>query len=364
MNRRAILKGLLATSAVSLSGRRVLAGMLDLAPGQQMLPLPSFSDSSVVRSVAGLRPTRGAGVRIEVERQKTVLGKTIIHNYGHGGAGFTMSWGSAIEAANLVTSPEGKQIAILGAGVIGLSTAIILAERGAHVTVYTSATTPHTTSDVAGAQWSPAFTNGGNTVEEQARYFRILANTYKRFGLMVGARYAVSLKPNYIADGFKDGLQTVPDGILESPQRVERLPFSGATMGGTVFNSWLIEPPIYMPALMADVRARGGTIQKKSFDSLADIAGLSESIVDNCTGLGSAKLFDDSDLTPLKGQLVHLKPDTRMGYILLHHHGYLFCRNDVIVLGGSYEKGNFDATPDPAVTQKILTWHREFFTKG
>jgi D-amino-acid oxidase len=51
------------------------------------------SNSILLRERAGLRPCRRSGVRVAAD--KLADGRTVIHNYGHGGAGFTLSWGCA-----------------------------------------------------------------------------------------------------------------------------------------------------------------------------------------------------------------------------------------------------------------------------
>lgn len=61
--------------------------------------LPQISESQVVEHLVGLRPGRDA-VRLEAELQPG--GQMVIHNYGHGGAGVTLSWGCAEEVAHLV----------------------------------------------------------------------------------------------------------------------------------------------------------------------------------------------------------------------------------------------------------------------
>jgi D-amino-acid oxidase len=53
----------------------------------------------VLAERVGLRPFRKSGVRLERDRLRD--GRTVIHNYGHGGAGFTLSWGCAREVVNL-----------------------------------------------------------------------------------------------------------------------------------------------------------------------------------------------------------------------------------------------------------------------
>jgi D-amino-acid oxidase len=56
----------------------------------------------VLAERVGLRPFRRSGVRLERDRLRD--GRTVIHNYGHGGAGFTLSWGCALEALELAQS--------------------------------------------------------------------------------------------------------------------------------------------------------------------------------------------------------------------------------------------------------------------
>jgi D-amino-acid oxidase len=53
----------------------------------------------VLRERVGLRPFRKSGVRLE--REKLRDGPSVIHNYGHGGSGFTLSWGCAQQVVEL-----------------------------------------------------------------------------------------------------------------------------------------------------------------------------------------------------------------------------------------------------------------------
>jgi D-amino-acid oxidase len=55
----------------------------------------------------GLRPFRKSGVR--VERAHLRDGRTLVHNYGHGGSGFTLSWGCAEEVFDLATGSAGQR---------------------------------------------------------------------------------------------------------------------------------------------------------------------------------------------------------------------------------------------------------------
>ena len=61
---------------------------------------PALANAEVLRERVGLRPGRHE-VRLEVERR---AGGAIIHNYGHGGIGFTLSWGCALDVAALANA--------------------------------------------------------------------------------------------------------------------------------------------------------------------------------------------------------------------------------------------------------------------
>jgi D-amino-acid oxidase len=55
----------------------------------------------VLAERVGLRPFRKSGVRLEIGKLRN--GRTVIHNYGHGGAGFTLSWGCAENVLRVLT---------------------------------------------------------------------------------------------------------------------------------------------------------------------------------------------------------------------------------------------------------------------
>ena len=81
--------------------------------------------------------------------------------------------------------------------------------------------------------------------------------------------------------------------------------------------------------------AQGGGVRE--FASANDAAALPEPVVMNCTGLGSATLFKDDQLTPVKGQLTFLLPQPEVDYIYLRGELYMFPRRDGILLAGTHE---------------------------
>jgi glycine/D-amino acid oxidase-like deaminating enzyme len=80
-----------------------------------------------------LRPFRAQGPRIEAEQIGDAL---VVHNYGHGGSGWSLSWGSGTLAVRKAMTNSPSEIAVVGCGAIGLASAILAQEAGAKVTIY------------------------------------------------------------------------------------------------------------------------------------------------------------------------------------------------------------------------------------
>src|SRR5438045_9403989 len=100
-NRRDFIRGALATSALFAARSRVLA----LNYERHFAPV-KVSRDRVIREVVGLRPYRAEGFVVDAER---VGNKLIVHNYGHGGAGMTLSWGTASLAVDLLRDDLGTR---------------------------------------------------------------------------------------------------------------------------------------------------------------------------------------------------------------------------------------------------------------
>jgi glycine/D-amino acid oxidase-like deaminating enzyme len=123
----------------------------------------------------------------------------------------------------------------------------------------------------------------------------------------------------------------------------------------------MIETPVYLNSLMQDYLLFGGKLKIREFNSLTEINSLAETVVMNCTGLGSQKLFKDETLVPVRGQLCVLlpQPEIKYSYATGDHENilYMFPRKDGIILGGTFDKGNWSLEPDKQVTERILSGH-------
>ena len=342
---------------------------LSTAPLRPAVRPVRVSRDRVIRVVTGLRPYRPEGFVVRAER---FTEKLLVHNYGHGGGGVTLSWGTAEMAADLVTGdgPEGD-VAVLGAGAVGLATARLLQRRGRTVTIYARDLPPNTTSNIAGAQWSPSTVSDNLDGPFGAQFERAARLAYRHFQNLVGPGYGVRWIDNYFLSEDPPRGAEYASRIRDLYPQWEELegdehpfPTRYARRVATMF----IEPTRYLRALMWDFRAAGGRVVVGEIADLRRLAELPEPIIANCTGLGAKALFGDASLMPIKGQLVVLRPQPGIDYLSIgggrfsdSGSQYMFPRGDGVLLGGTFERGVGTLDSDPAETARILANHRAFF---
>jgi glycine/D-amino acid oxidase-like deaminating enzyme len=124
------------------------------------------------------------------------------------------------------------------------------------------------------------------------------------------------------------------------------------------YSTMLIEPPVYLNALLRDFYGAGGKLVVKEFRSRDEIKRLPEQVMFNCTGLGARALFGDQSLEPVRGQLEVLLPQPEIDYCYIGS-GYMFPRRDGIILGGTFDHGDWSLAPNPEQAAGILETHAE-----
>lgn len=332
-----------------------------LAVNPACLPPVKVAPNRVIRTVAGLRPYRASGFVVRAEALGT---KRLVHNYGHGGAGITLSWGTSRLAVDLGLPGHSGPVAVLGAGIMGLTTARLVQEAGFPVTLYAKALPPHTTSNIAGGQWE-AFSHyeeGQVTPEWQAQYARALDYSWRRFQILVGEEYGIRWVPTYQqssrditkpsrAGRYMPNARVVPPGEHPFPVDSQII----------CFDTMYAETGRLLNQLIKDVQIAGGRIMVRDFATPADIAALPENLIFNCTGLGSRALFGDTGLVPVRGQLAVLLPQPEIRYAYNGRMGYMFPRPDGILCGGTFEREVAIAEPQQEDIARILDNHAAFF---
>jgi glycine/D-amino acid oxidase-like deaminating enzyme len=355
MDRRAFLGSAAATLALPGCATTMATRRTAAAP-TGCLPRVLVSPDRVIRTVAGLRPYRASGF---VVRAEPLGDKRLVHNYGHGGAGITLSWGSSKLATLLGLQGHQGPVAVIGAGVMGLTTARLVQEAGFAVTIYAKALTPDTTSNIAGGQIAPFghYRRDSVTPEWQAQFMAALDYSWRRFQIMVGDDYGIRWLPTYEQVAADDAPGPL-DRYMPEVHRIEPaehpFPFDRTIR----FNTMYVETGRFLRELTRDVQIAGGQIRIRNFATPSEIAALPERLIFNCTGLGARDLFGDAELHPVRGQLAILLPQPEIRYAYAGDAGYMFPRADGILLGGTFEHDQWEATPQPEAIARIIERHR------
>jgi len=329
----------------------------------------------IIRTTVGLRPHRPSGFVLRAEKLDD---KMLIHNYGHGGAGMSLSWGTGRMAAELALEHVGRRAAVVGCGMVGLTSARQLQRRGFAVTIYAMAVPPNTTSNMSLAAFTP--TSGlvnfrTRTPEWEALFRRAVTIAYREHQLLVGPRYGVSWLNNYtptddarLASGSNILL---PDEVQGGQTLLQPGEHPFPTRFAVETPMMRFEPFIYLEALLSDFHRYGGRLVIRKLDTVHDVMALREPLIINCTGLGAKALFDDAELVPLKGQLTVVIPQPEVGYgtnggvhistgtpgIGIH----MKPRSDGIILGGTSEKGVWTLDVNEEERKRIVEGHIELF---
>ncbi len=381
MDRRTMLKtGGLGVLGLGFSGCATGSGP---TPTSARAPLSlaqvEASWERVIRTTVGLRPHRRSGFVVKADKLDE---KTLVHNYGHGGAGMSLSWGTGHLAAELAVEHESRRAAVIGSGVAGLTTGRQLQRRGFDVTIYAMAVPPNTTSNMSLASFTPTsglVSVGGRTLDWDAQFRSAVDVAYQQLQLLVGPKYGISWITSYsMMNEMPAAGQTQGTGRLLPPAYrpgrviLERGEHPFPSRYASARPTMRIEPSIYLDALMDDFLLRGGQVVIRKFDSPRDMAALDETVVVNCTGLGAKALFDDQELAPVKGQLTVLVPQPAVDYATFggvpgraREPGgfgiHMQPRSDGIILGGTSERGDWSLEPNQEAIRRVVDDHIELF---
>jgi D-amino-acid oxidase len=338
-----------------------------LPRGRRLAPV-MVSPDRVIRHVVGLRPFRRSGFNVSVQQLDN---KPVIHNYGHGGSGITLSWGTAHLALQHALATPHRDVAVIGCGAVGLATARLLQDHGFSVTIYARDLPPNTTSNIAGASWAPTGVADAEhrTPAFDEQFAVALRFAFRYFQTLVSPRYGISWRETYYLSEREDPRLGAPVAQVADfrPPAVLLAPWQhafGPLYAGRVLTMH-IEPSVYLQTVLTDFRLSGGRIVVRDFANAQAIAALPHPLVVNCSGLGAAALFNDTEMMPVKGQLTVLAPQPEVDYITIGPTGnlYMMPRHDGIVLGGTNKRGDWSLEPDPKETTRIMQAQKTLFAQ-
>ncbi len=345
---------------------------METESGSAPLELIRAAPDRIISLTVCTRPFREQGARIESER----LGrKTIVHNYGHGGSGWSLSWGSATLAVRKVLETRERDIAVVGCGVIGLTSAIMAQRAGLKVRIYAKDRPPEVRSNLATGNWSPNSrycTRDALTPEIESRWEEMARISYRMYQNLLGLPGdPIEWRDfYYLSDkGFTPGghgVEGEPAYAPLDPKLRDITPYArtypyGTTAFGAIHvrraPNLIFNLTAYSRMLIADFEAAGGVIETREFDRPGDLSKLKQKTIINATGYGARSLFGDESLVPVRGQLMRLIPQPEVTYGLNYNDGvYVVPRRDGIIVQSQApgDFGNADTTPDRAAAERSV----------
>jgi glycine/D-amino acid oxidase-like deaminating enzyme len=356
-------------------------------PARFLAPLRASADRIFDITVC-LRPFRAAGPRLDTERIRDTL---VVHNYGHGGSGWSLSWGSSTIAVGKALAQSPDRVAVVGCGALGLTSALLLQAAGKPVTIYAREMIQKATSARASGSFTPdsriALADAVSP-EFPALWEEMARTSLKTFRSHLGLagdpvrwidRYVVSdlpaPAPHVPAAGelqfaaYGSRLQDLfPHGENLRPADT---PFRAASVRRR--NVLMFNIASYSQMLMTQFRIAGGRIEQREFHDPQELAGLAEKVVINCTGYGARALWRDETVTPVRGQIAYLIPQAGFDYALAYRDVNVIPRSDGIVVqsvaGGDMRGYNDESlAPDrqesEAAVQTLAALYGKFRAPG
>ncbi|MEO0500170.1 MAG: FAD-dependent oxidoreductase, partial [Pseudomonadota bacterium] len=373
LNRRSLIVSGLATTLAGCANR----GFVATAPansiasyGLDALKPLDLSIENLTRITACIRPLRPAGPWLETERRS---GKKILHNYGHGGSGWSLAWGYAEAARDLLSRDRPRSVAVLGAGAIGLTTAIAIAETGAKVTIFARDLPKESRSARATGVWSPSSRialASAVAPDFAARWEALARRSYARHLSYVGRTgnpveftprfYIRSERPEpALANPPPDTGNVQTGDFLELGRQLRGLtppwreregtpfPTEAGVRGGLVMTFNIAE---YTRQMIEDFLAMGGRIERTKIGSFEEMMRLPGEAIANCSGYEAKMLAGDDSLVPVRGQIAWMVPQSDRLYGIYHRGVMALSRRDGLLIqetGGNDYFGFGDESEKP-----------------
>ncbi len=223
-------------------------------------------------------------------------------------------------------------ILVIGCGVSGLTTGVLLLEAGHRVTIWAKTLPPYTTSNAAAAVWHPF---KANPPEKVARWG---AESFQAFKRLLAIPESGVIQSPLLEMRMTPGEEPPWAGAVDAFRHARPEELLPGRADGFVFESLVIDTNRYLDYLRQRFLAQGGQIVQRTVHGLEEAFERSKVVV-NCTGLGARELVGDRDIHPSRGTVVRLKQHGFHQVLLDDEErddmAYVIPRIDDIVLGGT-----------------------------
>jgi D-amino-acid oxidase len=241
------------------------------------------------------------------------------------------------------------RIQVIGAGVIGLTSGVCLAEAGHHVTIRAAEPPQRTTSVAAGAIWGPVLTGPPDRVLGWAKtsldILSALADAPDTGVAMASGKEITRGEPR------------LPywSGLLSSMRLCDPAELPPGFAGGWHYTAPLASMPVYLGYLRTRFEAAGGVIE---LGEVTGFAGTGAPVVVNCTGAAARDIVPDPEVRPVRGQVVVAGNPGVEEFLIARGvppvTAYMFPHGDTILLGGTVEYDEEELTPKPDIAERIV----------
>jgi hypothetical protein len=390
MDRRHLLKnslaGLIGLGATARTAAAQGAPLVYRPPA--LAPIRAHPDR-IYDIKSCIRPFRTKGPNLSVEQ---IGDATVIHNYGHHGSGWCLSWGSADMQVQKAMTFSPKKIAVIGSGIIGLTAAVVAQRAGAQVTIYTRELFSRTRSVRANGVWGPgtvalASEAPADLGDIWERMVRISWKNFRPYMGMAGNPIAWSEHytlsdtpfdappepalplpngqpaPVFYDMGDRLGDMTAKPEVLT--QDINPFPVKYATHSTKMFFNF----SEYGHLLTSEFFAHGGKIVIRDFHAPSELAHLPEKMIINCPGYAAHDWWKDKAMVPVRGQTEWLPPQPEVNYGLTYRNVETRSKSDgvmVIQVGpGQFVKSwnNSNEVPDRAEADRAVQVIQELYSR-
>jgi len=250
----------------------------------------------------------------------------------------------------------GADVIVIGAGIAGLSTAILLQEAGPRVLLMSDRSWRESTSYLAAAVWFPTRVGPRERVRAWGEQtYTVLREQAERRVPGVLMRESLFLAREPIAEPWWASAV----GKVR-PALGNELPPGYAH--GLRFTVPLVEMPQYLPWLLKRFSQAGGEVRWQHVHSISEVAS-EASVVVNCTGLAARELVGDRTVVPVRGQIVRVSNPGLTISVRDEDHpdgrAYVHPRSHDCILGGTLEEGNWDTSVDLVQSESIIARCRD-----